>query len=486
MDEEYAPPGLPIRIADVDETIEPAGTEQCRVDHVRAVGGGDDHDVVEPFETVHLGEKLADDPFGHSGIGTGATEGGDGIELVQEDDGRGRLLRLAEGLADGLLAFPHPLAQELGTLHRDEVCLALGGNGLGEEGLPRPRGAVQQDTPGGFRLKVAEEGLVLQGPFHHLPELLFLFLEPADVFPPDVRALDEYLPHGGGFHLPEGIEEITPGNGEPVQKFDGHCLVSGIDLGQDPSQGTHGSLLGQGGHIGSGVTVGEARDLLDGHVGLQWHPPGVDLEDDGPPPAVRDPDLDLPVQATGTPEGRVQGVLPVGGPDDDDLAPGLQTVHEGKELCHHPLFHLPPHLVTLRCDGIDLVDEDDGGGLLLRLLEDGAEVLLALTVEFGHDLGPAEDVEVGLRFRGHGLGKEGLPGTGGTVQENALRRLHPELLEDLGVAQGQFDHLPHLPDLLVQSPDILVGDSVHGGDLLGFLPEDDVRSLVDEDTFGGG
>ncbi len=58
-----------INVADVEGTravgaihtdtyVEASRAQHGRVDHVRAVGGADDHDVVEGFDAVHLGEQL--------------------------------------------------------------------------------------------------------------------------------------------------------------------------------------------------------------------------------------------------------------------------------------------------------------------------------------------------------------------------------------------------------------------------------------------
>lgn len=48
--------------------------------------------------------------------------------------------------------------------------------------------------------------------------------------------------------------------------------------------------------------------------------------------------------------------------------PGLEAVHEGEHLGHDTPLHLAVRLVTLGGDGVDLVDEDDRRGVLLRLL----------------------------------------------------------------------------------------------------------------------
>lgn len=48
--------------------------------------------------------------------------GSDGIDLIDEDDGRGVLLSHAEQLAHELGAIPQVLLDELGTNHSQEGC----------------------------------------------------------------------------------------------------------------------------------------------------------------------------------------------------------------------------------------------------------------------------------------------------------------------------------------------------------------------------
>ena len=79
-------------------------------------------------------------------------------------------------------------------------------------------------------------------------------------------------------------------------------------------------------------------------------------------------ELDLPVETAGPEEGGVEGVLPVGGHDDLDVGGLIEAVHLVKELQKDSLnFPVSSGLgvKTLCSDGINLIDEDDGGGVLL-------------------------------------------------------------------------------------------------------------------------
>ncbi len=70
----------------------------------------------------------------------------------------------------------------------------------------------------------------------------------------------------------------------------------------------------------------------------------------------------------------------------------LQPVHEpeklGDDAAAPPAG--PAHLLAFRRDGVELVDEDDRGRLLLRLVEDAAELCLARPVHLVDDLGAVE------------------------------------------------------------------------------------------------
>ena len=70
-----------------------------------------------------------------------------------------------------------------------------------------------------------------------------------------------------------------------------------------------------------------------------------------------------PVESARSEQGRVQGVGSVGGHDDFDVDGLIEAVHLIEELQEDTLhFSVGAGLgvETLRCDGVDLVDEDDG------------------------------------------------------------------------------------------------------------------------------
>src|SRR6059036_3535745 len=199
-------------------------------------------------------------------------------------------------------------------------------------------------------------------------------------------------------------------------------------------------------------TVPFLLDAFDRHAAR------VNLEDLLAAAPVRDADLDLAVEATGPAQRGVDRLVPVRRADHDDLAATREAVHQGEELRDNPPFDLAGHLFPLRSNRVEFIDEQDARSVLLGLLELLAEALLALSVVLRHDLRALDRIEICAGFVGHRLCDERLAGAGRPVQEDPLRRIDPEALEQLRVLQGELDHLADLHQLLLESADVLVRD----------------------------
>jgi len=74
----------------------------------------------------------------------------DGVEFVEEDDGRRGLPGAVEHLADCLLGLADVAVQQFRSGDVDEVDLALAGESPRQQGLAGARRAVQQHTPWRF------------------------------------------------------------------------------------------------------------------------------------------------------------------------------------------------------------------------------------------------------------------------------------------------------------------------------------------------
>src|SRR6476661_2263717 len=80
-------------------------------------------------------------------------------------------------------------------------------------------------------------------------------------------------------------------------------------------------------------------------------------------------------------------------------------------------------------DGVDLVDEDDGRGVLLGLLEQVAHPGGADTDEHLDEVGAGDRVERHARLTRDRAGEQGLAGAGRPVQQHTLRDLGAHGLE---------------------------------------------------------
>src|SRR5262249_36699704 len=79
-----------------------------RVEDVHVVGGADDEDQLLRAEAVHLGQQLVDHRVLDAAAGVGAAGAGEGVQLVEDDDRRGRLAGTVGELPGVFLALPPP------------------------------------------------------------------------------------------------------------------------------------------------------------------------------------------------------------------------------------------------------------------------------------------------------------------------------------------------------------------------------------------
>ena len=180
------------------------------------------------------------------------------------------------------------------------------------------------------------------------------------------------------------------------------------------------------------------------HVVGEGQVPGVDPEDAHPTLDVGPRDHHLAVEATGTQEGRIEDVGPVGGRDQDHALVGLEAVHLDEELVERLLTlvvapsearsPVAPHRV-------DLVDEDDAGSVLLALHEEVAYAGRAHPDEHLHEVGSADREEGHARLAGDRPGEQGLPRPRSADQQHALRDPTPEARELLGILEERDDLL---------------------------------------------
>ena len=153
-------------------TVEAAGAQQCRVEHVGAIGRGNDDQVGVAVEAIHLDEQLVQRLLALvvTTAHAGTTLASDGVDLVDEDDGRGVFLRLIEQVTDAGGAKADEHLDEVGARHRIERHTRLACDRTGEQRLTGSGRTVQQHAA----RDAGAQGLVLRRVLEEVLDLLDL------------------------------------------------------------------------------------------------------------------------------------------------------------------------------------------------------------------------------------------------------------------------------------------------------------------------
>ncbi len=153
-------------------------------------------------------------------------------------------------------------------------------------------------------------------------------------------------------------------------------------------------------------------------------------------------DLDLSVESAGTQQRRIEYVGTVGRRDQDHATANIEAVHLDQELVEGllTLVVATTHAgATVPSDGVDLVDEDDGRGILLGLLEEVTDAAGADAHEHLHEVRAGDRVERNARFACNRASQQRLAGSRRTVEQDALGDLGPDSLELRGLLEELLD-----------------------------------------------
>ena len=186
----------------------------------------------------------------------------------------------------------------------------------------------------------------------------------------------------------------------------------------------------------------------------------MDLEDFFAATDVGTIDDDAAIEAAGAEEGGIENVGAVGRGDEDDTVVGLEAVHLDEELVEGLLalvVSAAEACATVTADCVDLVDEDDAGGVLLALLEEVADAGCADAYEHLDEVRAGDGEEGNVGFAGDCAGEEGLAGARRSDEEDALGDAAAEALELLRFAE-ELDDLFELFLGFVNAGDVLEGD----------------------------
>src|SRR5215208_4494773 len=170
--------------------VEAPGPQECLVEHVGLVGGGQHDHALLAGETIHLGQDLVEGLLllarsPHHRLTAGPSYG---IELVDKDDRRGVLAGLLEEVAHATSADAHEQLDELRGAQGEERYTRLARDGPRQERLARSRGSHQEHA---FRCRSPKAGVLLGvlEKVHDLDELVLRLIYAGDVVEGDLRVL---------------------------------------------------------------------------------------------------------------------------------------------------------------------------------------------------------------------------------------------------------------------------------------------------------
>ena len=170
----------------------------------------------------------------------------------------------------------------------------------------------------------------------------------------------------------------------------------------------------------------------------------MDRQDRLAAPAVGQIHMDPPIEPAGTHQGSIQDIWAVRRRQQDHPGVFRKAIHLRQELVQGLLALIvtaPDPRAALAADGIDLVDKDDAGSLLLGLAEEIADAARTNTNKHLNKFGGGHREEGHTRLTGNRLGQEGLTRPWRPHQEDALRDARANGREAFGLLQESHHFL---------------------------------------------
>ena len=224
--------------------VETAGTQQRGVKNIGAVCRRHDDDALVRAEAVHFDEQLVERllTLVVAAAETCAALTAHGVDLVDEDDGRGDLLRLLEEVTHAACTDADIHFDKVGAGDGQKLHACLARDRAGQQRLARARRTDEQHALGDARAEVNEFRRLFQKVDDLLQFLFFL-----------VRA-GNVGKGRGALVVPAGLER---GRAEL-----GHAVAAATARGADGEEVPDGKDAENGENIGR-----EHRDIVDGVIG---------------------------------------------------------------------------------------------------------------------------------------------------------------------------------------------------------------------------
>ena len=134
----------------MDLPVKAAGTQQCRIQNIRTVGGCQDNDTIVAAKAVHLYQHLIQGLFLFvvTASQTGATLTTHSIDLIDENNRRCDFLGLVKQVPDTAGTNAHIQLHKIGTGNGQKLHTGLPCHRTGQQGLTGTGRAYQQNAVG--------------------------------------------------------------------------------------------------------------------------------------------------------------------------------------------------------------------------------------------------------------------------------------------------------------------------------------------------
>mmetsp|Transcript_26590 Transcript_26590/g.48252 ORF Transcript_26590/g.48252 Transcript_26590/m.48252 type:complete len:366 (-) Transcript_26590:152-1249(-) len=173
------------------------------------------------------------------------------------------------------------------------------------------------------------------------------------------------------------------------------------------------------------------------------------------------------VKTSGTKKGCIKNIHAIGGCNSDDSRVSIETVHLHQNLIDG-LFSLiitsSKTCTTLPSDGINLINENNAGRILLRLRKDITNTRGTHTHKHLHKFRTRNRDKWHTGLSGHSLGQERFTGSGGSVEDDTAGNA----ASVLGIGLGLFEKVNDFDQFqfgTITSSHIFKGDTGIGSHL---------------------
>mmetsp|Transcript_1110 Transcript_1110/g.2190 ORF Transcript_1110/g.2190 Transcript_1110/m.2190 type:complete len:267 (+) Transcript_1110:1015-1815(+) len=249
------------------------------------------------------------------------------------------------------------------------------------------------------------------------------FFETTNVVPRNVGYFNNRLTQTGWIRLSKGMTEMILVDRHTVQNFGINLFVFNINEIHLFTNALHGSFSTKSSNISSDKTMSLTSNRFGFNILIELHVTGMDTENFQTSIFIRNSNVNFAIESTETAKGGINGIGTIGSSNDHNRCTLLESVHECQHLGDNTTFDFSIGLFTLWGNGINLINKDNGWGILFGFFESLAEVGFRFSGHFGHDFWPINQKEKGSRFIGHCSGNQRFSRTGWSIQQDTTRWL---------------------------------------------------------------